>query len=352
MVWQPLLLAAAAGFALVSGRIVLGRGGALVTVALFLAMRGVTHLGVELLGETTPAMPLFVVEALLVELAFLLRGSLLVRGALAGLLCGTLGFAAEYGWSHVAMPLPWTASLLPEAVPTALVAGVAGGALGALLGGALIARMPSRETRRRVGALAGAALVAVGANALWTSEPQGLRATVTLEPSGGGEATVVAAFERPGVARDAEWLTVTAWQGGGILVRHLREVRPGVWRSAGPVPLGGAWKTSLRFHDGRTLAALPLHLPADAAVPFPGVRRPREFTASFVPDVEVMQTERRDYVPGWLWTPAAALMLALCALFSISIAFGIARAADVEPPRGGPRRSGLRAMPARTRVPA
>jgi hypothetical protein len=42
-----------------------------------------------------------------------------------------------------------------------------------------------------------------------------------------------------------------------------------------------------------------------------------------------MQIERRDFVPGWLWTPSALLMLVLCGLFITAIAFGLARAVDV-----------------------
>jgi hypothetical protein len=348
MVWQPLLLAAAAGFALVSGRIVLGRGGALITVAAFLITRGLTHLGVDALGETAPALPVFVVEALAVEAAFLAAARLgrLRAGALAGLLCGTAGFAAEYAWSHVAMPLPWTPGLLAEGVPTAVAAGVAGGVLGAMLGGALTGHLAPRGTRRLAGALAACALVVAGANALWTAAPGGVRATVALEPADGGAASrdgvraavVTARFDPPAAARGAHWLTATAWQGGGLAVRRMREVAPGTWRSDGAVPVGGAWKTSLRLQRGRTLAAVALHLPRDPAVPTAGVRRPARFTATLVPDVAVMQTERRDYVPGWLWTPAALLMLAVCALFVLGIAAGIARAAEAEPAPRTPRR--------------
>ena len=87
----------------------------------------------------------------------------------------------------------------------------------------------------------------------------------------------------------------------------------------------------IRLQDGRALLSLPLHLPADPAVPFAGVTRPARFEAPLVPDVEVMQTERRDYVPGWLWTPAALLVLACCALFVIAISRGLVRAAGSDP---------------------
>ena len=97
-------------------------------------------------------MPLFVVEALGVELLALAlrpeRGGALRFGAAAGLLCGTVGFAAQYAWTQVWAPVPWTPSLLAEGLPTAVLAGVAGGLLGALLGAGLRRELPVRAVRR------------------------------------------------------------------------------------------------------------------------------------------------------------------------------------------------------------
>jgi hypothetical protein len=106
-----------------------------------------------------------------------------------------------------------------------------------------------------------------------------------------------------------------------------------VYRTDGPVPLSGDFKTNIRLQSGRAFLALPLHLPREPSIPTPGVTRPDRFTAAFVADAEVMQTERRDYVPGWLWTPAALLMLTFCALFVLGISAGLARVA-ADDPRG------------------
>jgi hypothetical protein len=133
-------------------------------------------------------------------------------------------------------------------------------------------------------------------------------------------------------ADDHEWLAAIAWQGEGIPVRNLHAAGTGVWKTSEPVPLYGGWKTSLRLQQGRALLAVPLHLPREPSVPTPGVTRPERFSASFGPDVKVMQTERRDYVPGWLWTPAALLILLACGLFVWAIALGIARVVESEPP--------------------
>src|SRR5438874_2099999 len=58
LVWQPVLLALAAGIVLVTARVRLGRGGALAGVAFFLGLRGLLALLVgPVLGLTTPHLP-------------------------------------------------------------------------------------------------------------------------------------------------------------------------------------------------------------------------------------------------------------------------------------------------------
>ena len=51
---------------------------------------------------------------------------------------GTVGLAAEWGWSHVWMPLPWPTEILPEVaafgLATALAASLIGAWIGARLG--------------------------------------------------------------------------------------------------------------------------------------------------------------------------------------------------------------------------
>ena len=76
VVFQPVLIALAAGVALVAARVWIGRGGALGAALFFLALRGVVALLVgPVLGETTPSLPLYLGEALRVEAAALLLGA-------------------------------------------------------------------------------------------------------------------------------------------------------------------------------------------------------------------------------------------------------------------------------------
>ena len=68
-------------------------------------------------ARPTPHFPLYLVEALLVEArrAAASRSRRPVRfGAVAGALIGTVGLAAEWGWSHVWMPCPWPRACCPR----------------------------------------------------------------------------------------------------------------------------------------------------------------------------------------------------------------------------------------------
>src|SRR4051812_23364254 len=118
LVLSPFMIAGAAGLALVAARLFIGRGGALATVAFFLVIRGVIAVIVgPLLGEVTPTFPLYLGSAILVELLALavpLVRRPLAFGAVAGVLIGTVGFATEYGWSHVRATLPWGTDILVE----------------------------------------------------------------------------------------------------------------------------------------------------------------------------------------------------------------------------------------------
>src|SRR4051794_24915936 len=133
LLFQPVLIAFAAGCALVCARSLLGPWGAFRALGMFLVVRAALALFVGLVaGYTTPHFPLYVAEAAVVEVAALVfarRPS--VFAVAAGVGIGTVGFAAEYGWSHVWMAHPWLGSMVGAALPLALLAGVAGAILGA-----------------------------------------------------------------------------------------------------------------------------------------------------------------------------------------------------------------------------
>src|SRR3954454_2193975 len=69
MIFHPMLIMLAAGISLVAARVWLGRGSALGAALFFVAMRGLmTLFAGPVLGEPTPHFPLYLVEAVLVEL--------------------------------------------------------------------------------------------------------------------------------------------------------------------------------------------------------------------------------------------------------------------------------------------
>src|SRR3954469_1058450 len=352
-IFQPLLIAFAAGMALVCARLWIGRWGAIGAAVMFLVVRGIVALFVGVLwGETTPAMPLYLPEAIMIELlAVLLVRRPLAFGAIGGLTVGTLGFAAEWPWTHLVMPLPWPSTLMPEGLIVAAIAGVAGGILGALLGLGLRGELPSAPLARGLALGSLFALAVLVANGLVTKQPDpGTKATVALAQTQGGaqrEATARVRIDPPSAADDAQWVTVTSWQGGGrLVVDRLKRLGPGQSQGTKPIPLYGDWKTTLRLHQDRVLAGVPIHMPSDAAIPKPEIPAPPRFTRAFVLDRELLQRERKESIPGGLWTGACIFIL-LCALvFLTLLALGVARLARSEPRTGrpsSPQRGGARA---------
>jgi hypothetical protein len=335
MIFHPMLIALAAGMALTAGRVWIGRGGALATALMFIAVRGGVALIVgDVFGETMPAMPLYLAEALCVEAVGLLvgRNRPLALGAAGGLLCGTVGAAAEWAWTGAVFPLPWNAGILPEALIVAPIAGVAGGLLGGLLGAGLRFQMPAPGITRAAALGSFAAVAGLCAYGLATvPPPHGMSATVALRDAGGNtqqrHVTGTVRLNPPETARDAAWVSVTSWQGGGLKVDRLERVAPGVYRFREPAPVYGDWKTILRVQTGRTIMGAPIYMPQDAAIPAKQIPAAAGFTRPFVPDRMLLQRERKTDVPGWLWTTACLIVLALALMFMAALAWGVARVA-------------------------
>jgi hypothetical protein len=346
-VLHPILIMIAAGVGLVTARIFLGRGGALLAVIGYLVVRGVVAVLVgPVWGQTTPHFPLYVVEALLVEAAFAraaAKRSPVATGALAGALIGTVGLAAEWGWSHLWMPMPWREALLPEAAIAGFVAAVAAGALGGFVGGALVRPMarPGAAEQPRLGrpahraALAAfAVLVGVIAWGLPVSADGPQRAAVALAeaPSSGGRAVNATIRVTPAdAADDALFANVTAWQGGGSVLAELERIGPGVYRTTEPVPVHDGWKALLRVHTGDSLVGVPIYLPRDEAIPAPEVPAQASFTRPFVRDVEILQREQKEGVPAGLKLIAYATVALIAAALAALIAWALLRLEDNGP---------------------
>jgi hypothetical protein len=355
---QPTLIMLAAGIGLVTARIRIGPGGALAAWAGFVAIRGTLTLLVgPLFGEITPHFPPYLVEALVVEgVAFAyLRGESAAErpvtfGALAGVGIGTIGLAAEWGWSHVWVVNPWPASLFPEGAVVALIAAIAGGLIGGFVGRALT---PAVERRERVprAALAVAGVSAVCALAFMIPVNSGpdVRATFDLNVQNtpdGREATGTFRLDPPDAANGAYWFNVTSWQGkdGPAHIDTPEEIGPGLYRITDPIHVDGTWKTTLRLHKGRQLAGLPIFLPADPAIPVSEVPVQPQMTRSFVLDHKNLQREQKPDVPGWLTLVAYLGVGGVSFALIFVVGFGLARLERLgdKPRRGSPAPSGAR----------
>lgn len=343
MIFQPILIAIAAGAALVCARIWIGRGGAIGAAAFFLLMRGGVSLVVgPVLGQTTPALPLYLVEAGVVEVAAIwLASRPLALGAASGVGIGTVGFAAEYGWTNLVYPLPWNVHLLPEGLILATIAGVAGGLIGALMGAALCGELPSPRVARAAALASVVAVIGLTVDGLATTVPQGYRAQVKLtdvRPGPDREVSARVKIHPAAAAADAKWLNVTSWQGGGLVVNLLHKVGDGVYRTTEPIPVSDDWKATVRMQTGRSVLGLPIYFPADPEIPAPKVGAPASFDRAFVKDKELLQREQKKGVPSWLTTVAPLVVLAIATALIAFLSLGLAKIGRPGgPPEGAER---------------
>jgi len=345
-VFEPMLIALAASVALVAARLWLGRGSALAAVGFFLAVRGGLALLIgPILGQSTPHFPLYVVEALIVELVALRVSPRrpLAFALWSGAGIGTVGLASEWAWSHVWMPLPWPASLLPSAAVMGFAMAVFGALIGAWIASRLAAEPLARPPRLRlataVAAIGVAALVGVALN---KTADTSTRVRVALTDVQSGPARTVAAtvtLDPPSAAAHPEWLTATAWQGGGLVVDRLQPVGPGRYRTTKPIPVHDNWKALIRLHEGTALSAVPIYLPDDPAIPARGVPASASFTRTFVADHKILQREQKAAGSG-LSAIAYAVVASIALSLLAFLAWGLHRLGSEATPRGrDPRRS-------------
>jgi hypothetical protein len=338
LMFQPVLIAVAAGIALVAARCYTGRGGALMAVFYFFVIRGIVSLLVgPVLGETLPHLPLYLVEGLVVELVALRfkPERPYIFGAIAGLGVGTIGFASEWAWSHVWMPNPWPSGMLGETLPLVPLVGVAAGLVGAFVGSALGAPRRSGASAipvpRLAPALAGVLVIAaVVGYGLHVSPERGVRAELTTtQPRGPDRMVGVTARITPAsAAEDPNWLHVIAWQGQQKLVlQEMRKVGDGVYRTAAPVPAGGSWKTMLQLHRDNSLLSAGVYLPGDSAIPAKEIPLRPKVTRTFVYDHELLQRERKKDVPGLLPALAYGFVGLMALVFVGLLGWALARLA-------------------------
>ncbi|OBF54668.1 hypothetical protein A5756_14150 [Mycobacterium sp. 852002-53434_SCH5985345] len=339
LVFQPMLIAAASALAAVAARMTMGRGAAIIAALFAIALRGAVAVLVgPILGAPINWFPLYLGPALVVELVALtpLIKRPVAFGAVSGLAVATVGLWLESLWIGAVYHYPWPTSMWGEAlamsVPVAALTGVCGALFGLVLTGR---RLPSRGVGISVVA---AAVVVIGiavANGLHILVPGQNTATVTLTdlPSPAGQRMVsadVMISPTTMVSDHPDWLTILSWQGRmqndrGLMIDKLAKVGPGHYRSTQPVPVWGDWKTLLRVQDGRTMTAVPIYEPADDAIPAPEVPALATSTRPFVLEVTILQRERDQSAPAWLFTAGGIVVLFLTLMVISALTWGAGR---------------------------
>ena len=331
LVQQPMLIAFAAAFAAISARLVLGRGGAIIAALLAIVIRAAVSLVVgPVLGGPTSWFALYLGPALVVELIALtpLIKRPILFGAVAGVGVGTAGLWLESLWIDAVYQYPWPLSMWPEALAMAVPVAVGSGVCGALLALVLTGQKLPRPAIG-ITAVVVTVLVIGGAvaNGLRTEVPENANATITLTdlPSEPDQRTVSADVRiTPGdlISDDPEWVTILSWQGGiandrGLTIDKLEKVGEGHYRSTRPLPVWGSWKTLLRVQDGHTMAGVPIFLPADPGIGAEETPALASSTRPFVQEITILQRERNQNHPAWLFN-VAALVVLFCTLVLIA----------------------------------
>jgi len=339
LVLQPMMIAAAAALAAVAARITMGRGAAILAALFAIALRGGVALLVgPVLGAAINWFPLYLSPALAVELVALtpLFKRPIAFGAVSGLAVGTVGLWLESLWIGAVYHYPWPTKMWGEAlamaVPVAVLTGVCGALFGMVLTGE---RLPGRRIGVSAVALTVLVIGVAVANGLHITVQRQNTATITLTdlPSPAGQRMVSAdvLLTPPNMVGDhPEWLTILSWQGRmennrGLVIDRLDRVGPGHYRSTHPVPVWGSWKTLLRVQDGYTMTAVPIYEPADDAIPAPEVPALASSTRPFVQEITILQRERDQNAPGWLFTAGSIAVLFLTLMVITALAWGAGR---------------------------
>lgn len=247
-----------------------------------------------------------------------------------------MGLWLESLWIGAVYHYPWPVSMWGEALAMAVPVGVLSGMCGAMFGMVLTGqRLPQRWIG--VSTVVATVLVIGGAvaNGLHIAVPEQGKAVITLTelPSKPDQRMVSADVQLTpanAVGPQPDWLTVLSWQGRmenqrGLVIDRLEKLGPGHYRTTQPVPVWGSWKTLLRIQDGYTMTAVPIYEPADDAIPAAEVPALSSIDRPFVHEITILQRERDQNAPGWLYNAGSLVVLVLTLMVIAGLTWGAGR---------------------------
>jgi hypothetical protein len=246
--------------------------------------------------------------------------------------------------------------MLPEAIPLAILAGVTGGILGGFIGRSITPEAAGERAPRWAVPAAAVGVIAIAAWCIpmpMPSKPPSATVTLTnLKPAPQRTVAATVQLHPADAAKNARWLTATAWQGGGAVVNPLKKIGPGLYRTTKPIPVYGfKWKSTLRLQRGDEVMGVPIYMPVDPAIPAKGIPAPPVFTRTFEKDKKLLQREQKPGVSPFLTTGAYLFVLLVALIVLGLIGYGLRRmAADLGtiPPRRPRRARTARTFPAPT----
>jgi hypothetical protein len=169
-------------------------------------------------------------------------------------------------------------------------------------------------------------LAACVTNGLLATVPDDVEATFGIEnvTDNPRSANITVQLNPADAVDDPAWVQITSWQGQGLVVDALERTGEGQYRTTQPIPIHDDWKALLRIHDGRELYAMPIYLPADAAIPADEITADDGMTRSAIPEIEILQRELKSS-GGGLWLLANLVVLGCSLALIAAMSWGVSR---------------------------
>jgi hypothetical protein len=354
---QFLIFGFLAAWILISCRLWMGPGGALLAFALYLVVHGFLYVTVAALPDVLTARFLLllpsalIVEALAAVMQPKRRDHAVLFAVFGGLLIGSLGMYGEWLWSKKFMPppQPYPADQLPFLLGVSTIAALGGGLLALWLTSRIrligTKNPPVGPLPYRGFGLAGM-VIFVALMGLFAVPRAGEvhHAQITYSDVSTGAkdcgdgserclARITVRFTDGDPADGSMSWYALSWQGNpkgspadtprdpvadvpGIIRSHLEPTgTPGEYITEYPMALYGNWKTLLRLTRATNeMTAIPIYMPDDPAITAARGRLVTVADGAVVPTVfepKFLQRETKDDVPRWMFNVGYGIVVVM-----------------------------------------